>query len=537
MPSPPNDLICMMNRTFIFFLSFLFFACRTAEKGFRPDRKYPVDKLQKDYTVFRNVLEAWHPSLYWYTPKDSMNRFFDEGYADLKDSMTETQFRTVLSRVIAQVDCGHTSIRASKAYVHYLDTARLPQFPLIMKFWPDTMVVVADLNRKDTLLKRGIQVLSINGRTAKQLTDSLFPYIVTDGHSLTGKYQYLSTGLHFSSWYAALYGYTDSFDIRYCDAAGTTGAATTIHEIRIPLYNPRADTVHKSLGKVLEPGTAQRGPGPAQRMRHRSKRSRRRSELLFNRDLTVDTANHTAYMTLNTFEHGYHLRGFFRTSFRKMNEQQIKNLIIDVRSNGGGDASLSNLLTRYLIDKKFKVADSLYSIRRHSRYDRYIGNGFIYSILTRLVTRKEKDGFYHYGHFERHYFSPRKTNHFDGQVYILTGGNSFSATCLFAGALKGQSNITLVGEETGGCYYGNTAWMIPDVTLPETRVRFRLPRFRLVIDRNRTKDGRGVLPDVPALPSVEAIGKGQDFKIARARQLINLSIDHAAPSITLPHRQ
>ena len=28
-------------------------------------------------------------------------------------------------------------------------------------------------------------------------------------------------------------------------------------------------------------------------------------------------------------------------------------------------------------------------------------------------------------------------NHFDGSVYVLTGGNSFSATCLFAGALKG----------------------------------------------------------------------------------------------------
>jgi C-terminal processing protease CtpA/Prc len=164
----------------------------------------------------------------------------------------------------------------------------------------------------------------------------------------------------------------------------------------------------------------------------------------------------------------------------------------------------------------------LYTIRRFSRYDRYINNGRIYSLLTWFCTRKQKDGFYHFGHFERHYFSPVANDHFDGHVYILTGGNSFSATCLFAGALKGQSNITLVGEETGGAYYGNTAWMIPDVTLPETRVRFRLPRFRLVIDRNRVKDGHGILPDVPALPSVEAIGRGQDFKTARVKQLISL---------------
>ena len=110
----------------------------------------------------------------------------------------------------------------------------------------------------------------------------------------------------------------------------------------------------------------------------------------------------------------------------------------------------------------------------------------------------------------------------------LPGGNSFSATCLFAGALKGQSNVTLVGEETGGGYYGNTAWMIPDVTLPATRVRFRLPRFRLVVDRERQKDGRGVMPDVPALPSVEALSKGMDFKTAKARELIRLKAASAA---------
>lgn len=500
-------------------LSLLFFACRTTEKGFRPDRKYPPALLRNDYRIFRDVLEAWHPSLYWYTSKDSMDRYFDEGYAAIRDSMTEPQFRTILSHVIARVDCGHTSIRSSKAYAHYLDTARLRQFPLILKFWPDTMVVVASLDRRDSILKRGTQLLSINGRTTRQLTDTLFPYVVTDGYDLTGKYQYLSTGLHFSSWYQAIYGATDSFDITYADTSGV------IRETHIPIYDPRTDTLHKSLGRVLQPGTGQRGPGPAQRTRpahKRHKHNRRKTELLFSRNLQLDTATHTAWLSLNTFEQGYHLRGFFRHSFRQLRDQHIKNLVIDVRSNGGGEATLSTLLTRYLIDKKFKLADSLYAIRRHSRYDRYINNHLAYRFLTWIATHREKDGLYHFGHFERHYFSPRKTNHFDGKVYILIGGNSFSATCLFAAALKGQANVMLVGEETGGCYYGNTAWMIPDVTLPGTRVRFRLPRFRLVIDRNRIKDGHGVMPDVSALPSVEAIGKGQDYKTARVKDLIRL---------------
>jgi hypothetical protein len=497
-------------------LCLFLFSCGTAEKAFRPDRKYPPEDLQKDYQIFRHTLEAWHPSLYWYTSRDSMNYYFDKGYSALKDSMTEPQFRKVLSYVIARVRCGHTSVGASKAYSHYLDTAGLRQFPLILKFWNDTMVVAANLNRRDSILKRGTLVYAINGRTARELTDTLFPYIVTDGYNLTGKYQYLSSGLHFSSWYKDVFGYSAGYDIVYRDTAGLRA------ETNVPVYDPRADTLQKSLGRVLRPGTGQTRPGSPQRLRPPGRRKRKARELLFTRSLQLDSASHSAFLTLNTFERGYHLRGFFKQAFRTIRENQVRNLVIDVRSNGGGDAAISTLLTRYLIDKKFKLADSLYTLRRHSAYDGYIQNGFVYDVLTFFASRRHSDGFYHFGYFERHYYSPIRENHFAGSVYVLTGGNSFSATCLFAGALKGQSNITLVGEETGGGYYGNTAWMIPDVTLPATHVRFRLPRFRLVADSQRQKDGRGVMPDVLALPSVDALSKGLDFKTAKAKELIRL---------------
>ena len=137
-----------------------------------------------------------------------------------------------------------------------------------------------------------------------------------------------------------------------------------------------------------------------------------------------------------------------------------------------------------------------------------------------FVTRKRQDGKYHFGYFERHYYSPKTENHFDGHTYILIGGNSFSATTIFAAAVKGQKNITLVGEETGGGNYGNTAWMIPEVTLPNSHLRFRLPKFRLVVHKDWVKDGRGVMPDVPSLPTATAIRDRIDFKAEKARELI-----------------
>jgi C-terminal processing protease CtpA/Prc len=227
-------------------------------------------------------------------------------------------------------------------------------------------------------------------------------------------------------------------------------------------------------------------------------------------------------MTVASFDHHNHLRKFFKKSFKQIKKDRMTDLVIDVRSNGGGDASFSTLLTRYLSDHTFRLADSLYTVRPPSKYNKYIEKDFWYNMLTRFVTRKGRDGKYHFRYFERHVYSPKKRNHFDGQIYLLTGGNSFSATTLFVGDLKGQKNVTVVGEETGGGYYGNTAWIIQDVTLPNTGIRFRLPRFRMVIDKSRSKDGRGIMPDVWALPSSEAIRRGIDYKAAKVRELIGL---------------
>jgi C-terminal processing protease CtpA/Prc len=214
------------------------------------------------------------------------------------------------------------------------------------------------------------------------------------------------------------------------------------------------------------------------------------------------------------------MKKFFKNSFRTIRKTHINNLIIDVRNNGGGDAGLSTLLTRFIIDHKFKIADSLYTIKPPSEYKKYIHHSFLNGLLVTLMTRKGKDGKYHFKYFENHYYTPREKDHYDGQVFILIGGNSFSATTLFAGDLKGQKNVTLVGEETGGGYYGNTAWIIPDVTLPNTGLRFRLPRFRMVINTDRIKNGQGILPDVWALPSSEAIRDGIDVKAMKVKEII-----------------
>jgi hypothetical protein len=481
---------------------FLAASCSSSRKTYNPQYKYPPAQLQADYSLFRHILESSHPSIYWYTTKDSMNYYFDQGFQALNDSMNEIQFRDVLAYVISKLDCGHTSVKGSKAFNRYIDTATSLAFPFALKFWSDTMVISANLRRKDPLLQRGTIVKSINGYSTKELTDTLFNYITTDGYSMNGKYQSLSTGFAFANLYKNVIGLTDSIDIHYIDSLGLES------QTYVKPYDFRADTMNK---KTLSHGPPSKGSG---------KKKEKPTFYLSSVNLQLDTVMKTGFMTVTTFDRSNHLRKFFKNSFRELQQNHIRNLIIDVRSNGGGDAGLSTLLTRYIADHKFKLADSLYTIKPPSEYRKYIQYGFWYGLLVSVVTRKGKDGKLHFRYFEKHYYSPKEKNHYDGQVYILIGGNSFSATTLFAGDLKGQKNVTLVGEETGGGYYGNTAWIIPDVTLPNTRLRFRLPRFRMVVSTARVKDGRGILPDVWALPTSEAIRDGVDFKANKVRELI-----------------
>ena len=492
-----------MNRiyTYLFcgIIAVLLFSCSVSKESFTPTKKYGLGSLQSDYQMFRNVLEESHPSLYWFISQDSMNYYFDYGYSQLSDSMTEPEFRKVLSYVSSKIKCGHTSVKSSKQFARFIDTVPQKIFPLSLKVWPDSVVVVANLNRKDSALRRGTLIKSINGYPVQQLTDTFFQYMVTDGNALTGKYQSLSNRGSYGSMYRTVFGFKDSLKVSYIDTIGDEQLT------QVALFDPAKDSMFRNFSAGLS----------------RATRDEVRTTMLLNtRHLQIDTVLSSAYMMVNTFARGNKLRRFFRECFEELEKRKIRHLVVDVRSNGGGDASLSTLLTRYLADHKFKLADSLYAVKRSSDYGKHMEKNFVYWSAMQFITKKKKDGKYHFGYFERHYFHPKKNRHYSGNVYILTGGNSFSATTLFASALKGQSNVLIVGEETGGGAYGNSAWMIPDVTLPNTKVRFRLPKFRLVMDKDAVSAGRGVMPDIEAAPTLESIRRGIDPKIEKVKELI-----------------
>lgn len=472
----------------------LLVSCAGSKIAYSPNKKYPKEILEKDYSLLREILEKKHPGIYWYTSKDSMDYYFDKYNNSIADSMTEQQFTwQILAPLVEKLHCGHTSVGSSKAYIKWAKGKRLPSFPLYFKVWSDTMAVIANLNRKDSTFQRGTLVTSVNGVRNKDIIDKMFGYLPQDGYA--NNVNYIRMSGNFPYYHRNIYGLSKNYNVTYIDSNHIE------QKVTLPFFVPVKDTTKKGPTKRITPIP-------------------REKKLLRARSMNIDSSGKLATMVLNTFSKGK-LRGFFRRSFKELQKQNIENLVLDLRSNGGGRVVSSTLLTKYISNTPFKVADSVYAKARGlGKYTRYVKGGFFNNIEMFFISRKRKDGNYHLGLLERKLYKPKRKNHYEGKVYVLINGPTFSASSLFCNVIKGQPGITLVGEETGGGWHGNNGIMIPDIKLPHTKTTVRLPLYRVVLYHHVPKSGTGIIPDIYVGTNYNALINLVDYKMKVVRDMI-----------------
>jgi hypothetical protein len=464
-------------------------------------QKYAPAVLQEDAQILEKILESNHPSLYWYTAKEKMDAYFKETILGIQDSLNEVEFRNRIAVLVSQIRCGHTIVRYSNQFIKSISKNRVPQFPLSIKTWDDSLVVLANVYAGSNI-KRGTIITSINGRSNKQLLDSFFTYISIDGNGTSYKSQIVSN--NFGAWYRNMYGIDSSYLISYIDSSGVEKKETLRSFRPYRLDRSKMDSLQKMLNAFKIP------------TKKEIRKARRNAEL----SLTFNDTTRTAYMHLAGFSING-LQKFMRRSFRQIEANKTKNLVIDLRDNGGGHLNNSIRLTRYLAKHSFKVADTVAAINRNFTDAKYIRQSFWFWFPLNFNTTKMDDGRYHYHRFETKKYLPFEKHHFDGDIYLLQGPSTFSAASVFTGSLKGQENVQLVGEETGGGYYGNSAIHLLTVVLPNTKIQITLPLFRVVLDKDRPK-GRGVMPDTLVLPNSFAIKQGVDLKLEVVKEKIKV---------------
>jgi len=208
--------------------------------------------------------------------------------------------------------------------------------------------------------------------------------------------------------------------------------------------------------------------------------------------------------------------------FRQVAVDKPRVLIIDVRENGGGEDTIAAELYRHFTEKPFRLLSSA-QVKR-SREVREAGKSIIripfrWMGLPLLVSDGRayflgKEGTLSEPKVRPVLKRPRAEPFFDGPVCVLTGPFTYSAGVEFAEAAKAFGLATIVGDETGGQpnSFGN----------PFT---FRLPRSGLVVQLATSTGVRGngdvtdfkpVIPDIVVRTTAADIQKYFDPVLERA---------------------
>ncbi len=449
------------------------------------NRKFQAKQLQEDFLILRKVLEEAHPGLYRYTDKKVLDADFEKAFKLLNREMTEREFFPIVASIVSAIKDDHTGSLPSRELMSYLKT-----FPLNLRFMKGKVYIVSS---PDNAITPGSELLSINGKNMSGITRTIFAHLEADGDIETGKYQRLSQ--RFKLYYNLFVEQPDAFNVEYYDAAKRKKKKIIV----LPVIENEA----KVLARVDD------GKMPL------------RLEFL--------PESTTAILTIKTFndglitKSGQDYRKFLEAAFQEIKERNVQNLIIDLRANRGGKDSFGSLLFSYLMDKEFRYYDYLetstnkITLAQYTDADARIDKMFAEDLLPGVAGRfRLKESV----HSNLRLQQPQK-NHFDGKVWFLINGLSFSTTAEFASIAHYHRRGSFVGEEVGGAYYGNTSGLTLHVTLPNTKVRVDIPLRKYVLAvSGYGYPRRGVMPDYPVQPTIQDVLNGIDTEMIYTLKLI-----------------
>ena len=435
-------------------------------KSFSQDKLAP-EKLIKDIDFLIDKYEEIHPNLYAYSSKVYFKNEIYTLKKGITDSLTSIDFWMRLAPMINELKDGHTSINPNDkdlgVYLEKFNSSEMRFLPLSV-FILDSTIYVREIYGNDSVsIQASLKVKSINGHSDIEILQKLIGY--KNGERADYRMHCVQQTF---LWDYSLFFPSIDYEIEYYENGlqkrkklkGITDKQTEkYNEIIFPrLPDYRYKLIDKNIGLIE-----------------------------YNSCTDIDK-----------------FKLFLDSTFTKIIDQKIGNLIIDIRRNSGGNSDLNNLLLTYLYGKQF----------------------YSYSTIKVKVTEDIRNLNEMYAQFKNDtiitidtYQANKPTNKllFKGNVYLLTSVQTFSSGTHCAMLFKDYDIGIIVGQATGGIPtgYGDKY----SFKLPFSGLKANVS-YKYFIRPSGEDDRKGVLPDILIKPSIDDFFNNKDLEIDHVLKLI-----------------
>ena len=349
----------------------------------------------------------------------------------------------------------------------------------------------------------GDELLSVNGLGAREMVQTMWPYLRADGSSDNKRLRQLGH---------------DRFDVSPIDTTWPLLSPPLDGRWHLTLRNGAGTERSASVAAITL--AARQAALTAQGVKPMDETWR----------LRID--GNVATMTLPTFAFWsakFDWARFIDDSFAELARRQVPNLVIDIRDNEGGDGAIGGKLLSHLIRAPLTVT----SDQSITAYER------VPYILVRYLDTWDYGFFDRTGQVEKlsegtaagkYRVKDRASTDtivpvatpYAGRVFLLVGGENSSATFQFAQLAQQARAAVLVGQPTGGNQRGLNGGELTWVTLPNSGVSVDIPLLAATYTAS-TPDA-SVTPDIVVERTFDARRAGRDLETETVMRELAASI-------------
>ncbi|PIY15939.1 MAG: hypothetical protein COZ16_02145 [Flavobacteriaceae bacterium CG_4_10_14_3_um_filter_31_253] len=417
-------------------------------------------EMTNDIDSLTKTFEIIHPNPYRFINKAGFTSKVKSIKVQLPDSLKVLNFWRLLDQIIINYNDAHSNLDDSYVLTDYVKKERL-FFPLSAKIQNEKLIVSKSENIEQ-ILPEGTEILKINGKTNKEIIESLLKHATKETRFL--KLLEISDDFGFYLW--KTYDWDSEYKIHYRSNESAQSDSIIINGVKWGnRQNPSKIKTESYNFTLLKNNVG----------------------LLKITDFNGDEGE---------------IKNFYEKTFETLAEKNSSHLILDFRGHSGGADSYGEHLAKYFAKEPYrKLSRAYWKITPDFKqaFDRrFIPKGIRWFKPIYLVNEYSS---IFYGAEQNelvtvNYEMKRPLSEEDrylGNVYLITDHNTFSAGSIFAEMFKFYNMGKIVGQPTGNLYSFN-GFALANFTLPNSKLSFQVSSVYNIAN-NEEEGIKSVQPD------------------------------------------